>query len=275
MDPAPSSAPNSAAWCRTSSRSSGRIAGGDHAARRGQPPRAHARNVSWASAGLDTGRPGYTLGVTPQPHNEGDFTALGRVVRGMDAVDSLELGDAVTAARMVKYRSTYASARTRALGQRFTWPSYKRMAGVSAGHSSYRGSVYRRLPVGFACAHLPAATVWCGPVCGTWSLSLFLSTVSTRGASDLSKIAQVRLNRAQGSGLRQDLRVGFVVHAISDCPRVEEVQPSPVDCGQRRVSADPRRGCTSSLDWNCGTNSTGRAGGFPSRTMQSKASCRR
>ena len=59
-----------------------------------------AGNLSWASAGLDTGRPGYTLGTTPQPHNEGDFTALGRVVRGMDVVDRLELGDAVTAARM-------------------------------------------------------------------------------------------------------------------------------------------------------------------------------
>ena len=59
-------------------------------------------NLSWASAGLDTGRPGYTLGNTPQPHNEGDFTALGRVVRGMDVVDRLELGDAVTGARMRK-----------------------------------------------------------------------------------------------------------------------------------------------------------------------------
>jgi HEAT repeat protein/cyclophilin family peptidyl-prolyl cis-trans isomerase len=59
-------------------------------------------NLSWASAGLDTGRPGYTLGVTPQPHNEGDFTALGRVIRGMGAVDHLELGDAITAARLVK-----------------------------------------------------------------------------------------------------------------------------------------------------------------------------
>jgi HEAT repeat protein/cyclophilin family peptidyl-prolyl cis-trans isomerase len=59
-----------------------------------------AGNLSWASAGLDTGRPGYTLGTTPQPHNEGDFTALGRVVRGMDVLDRLELGDAVTAAKM-------------------------------------------------------------------------------------------------------------------------------------------------------------------------------
>lgn len=59
-------------------------------------------NLAWASSGLDTGRPGYTLGNTPQPHNEGDFTALGRVVRGMDVVDRLELGDAVTAAKIVK-----------------------------------------------------------------------------------------------------------------------------------------------------------------------------
>jgi HEAT repeat protein len=57
--------------------------------------------LSWASAGLDTGRPGYTLGSTPQPHNEGDFTALGRVVRGMDVVDRLELGDKIAGARMV------------------------------------------------------------------------------------------------------------------------------------------------------------------------------
>lgn len=58
-------------------------------------------NLSWASAGLDTGRPGYTLGSTPQPHNEGGFTALGRVVRGMDIVDRLELGDRVGGARIV------------------------------------------------------------------------------------------------------------------------------------------------------------------------------
>jgi peptidylprolyl isomerase len=57
-------------------------------------------NLSWASAGLDTGRPGYTLANTPQPHNEGNFTALGRVVSGMDVVDRLELGDKITAARM-------------------------------------------------------------------------------------------------------------------------------------------------------------------------------
>jgi HEAT repeat protein/cyclophilin family peptidyl-prolyl cis-trans isomerase len=57
-------------------------------------------NLSWASSGLDTGRPGYTLATAPHPHIEGDFTALGRIVRGLEAADRLELGDAVTAARM-------------------------------------------------------------------------------------------------------------------------------------------------------------------------------
>lgn len=56
--------------------------------------------LAWASSGLDTGRPGYTLGSTPQPHNEGDFTSLGRVVNGMKAVDTIELGDKILAARM-------------------------------------------------------------------------------------------------------------------------------------------------------------------------------
>jgi cyclophilin family peptidyl-prolyl cis-trans isomerase len=58
-------------------------------------------NLSWASAGLDTGRPGYTLGSTPQPHNEGGFTTLGRIVSGMDVVDRIELGDRIIAARIL------------------------------------------------------------------------------------------------------------------------------------------------------------------------------
>lgn len=59
-------------------------------------------NLAWASAGLDTGSPGYTLNHTPQPHNEGDFTSMGRVVVGMDVVDRIELGDRATAARLVR-----------------------------------------------------------------------------------------------------------------------------------------------------------------------------
>ena len=57
-------------------------------------------NLAWASSGLDTGRPGYTLGNTPQPHNEGNFTALGRVVKGMEVVDHIEWGDKITGARI-------------------------------------------------------------------------------------------------------------------------------------------------------------------------------
>ncbi|HJR60894.1 MAG TPA: hypothetical protein VJ813_15900 [Vicinamibacterales bacterium] len=51
---------------------------------------------------VDWGRPGYTLGVTPHPDNEGIFTALGRIVGGMDVVERLEPGDVITAARMVR-----------------------------------------------------------------------------------------------------------------------------------------------------------------------------
>ena len=57
-------------------------------------------NLAWASSGLDTGRPGYTLNHTPQPHNEGDFTSLGRVIRGQDVVDHIELGDRITGMQM-------------------------------------------------------------------------------------------------------------------------------------------------------------------------------
>ncbi len=75
-------------------------------------------NLAWATSGLDTGTPGYTLNHTPQPHNEGDFTSLGHVTRGMDVVDRIELGDRVTGARMLapaapgaKVKSASAPAR--------------------------------------------------------------------------------------------------------------------------------------------------------------------
>ena len=58
-------------------------------------------NLAWASAGLDTGTPGYTLNHTPQPHNEGDFTSLGRVIAGQDAVDRIELGDRISGGWML------------------------------------------------------------------------------------------------------------------------------------------------------------------------------
>jgi HEAT repeat protein/cyclophilin family peptidyl-prolyl cis-trans isomerase len=60
-------------------------------------------NLSWGSeiggrgpgSSYDTGPAVYTFGITPQPHNEGDFTALGHVTAGMDVVDKIELGDVV------------------------------------------------------------------------------------------------------------------------------------------------------------------------------------
>jgi HEAT repeat protein/cyclophilin family peptidyl-prolyl cis-trans isomerase len=61
-------------------------------------------NLAWASAGLDTGTPGYTLANAVQPHNEGDFTALGRVIKGMDVVDQIQLNDKITAAKMLIVR---------------------------------------------------------------------------------------------------------------------------------------------------------------------------
>ena len=73
-------------------------------------------NLSWGSnignaprfpgrgpgAAYDTGPAVYTFGVTPQPHNEGDFSALGHVIRGIDVVDRLELGDYVKSVRVLK-----------------------------------------------------------------------------------------------------------------------------------------------------------------------------
>ncbi|MFN8579532.1 MAG: HEAT repeat domain-containing protein [Gemmatimonadaceae bacterium] len=58
-------------------------------------------NLSWATGGLDTGIPAYTFGITPQPHNEGDFTSLGRVIRGMEGVDRMQLGDRVLKVTML------------------------------------------------------------------------------------------------------------------------------------------------------------------------------
>lgn len=74
-------------------------------------------NLSWGSnignaprfpgtrgpgAAYDTGPAVYVFAHTPQPHNEGDFAALGRIVAGMNVVDNLQLGDYVTSVRVLK-----------------------------------------------------------------------------------------------------------------------------------------------------------------------------
>jgi HEAT repeat protein/cyclophilin family peptidyl-prolyl cis-trans isomerase len=53
-------------------------------------------------AAYDTGPADYTFAQTPQPHNEGDFSALGRIVAGMDVVDRIQLGDLVKSVRVLK-----------------------------------------------------------------------------------------------------------------------------------------------------------------------------
>jgi HEAT repeat protein/cyclophilin family peptidyl-prolyl cis-trans isomerase len=74
-------------------------------------------NLSWGSnignatrfpgtrgpgAAYDTGPAVYTFAQTPQPHNEGDFSALGRIIAGMDVVDRIQLGDYVKSVRALK-----------------------------------------------------------------------------------------------------------------------------------------------------------------------------
>src|SRR5450759_2923090 len=50
----------------------------------------------------DTGPAVYVFAQTPQPHNEGDFAALGRIIKGMDVVDRMEPGDYVKSVRVLK-----------------------------------------------------------------------------------------------------------------------------------------------------------------------------
>ena len=74
-------------------------------------------NLSWGSnignatrfpgtrgpgAAYDTGPAVYVFAQTPQPHNEGDFSALGRITKGLEAVDRMELGDYVKSVRVLK-----------------------------------------------------------------------------------------------------------------------------------------------------------------------------
>ena len=63
--------------------------------------RRFGRGTRGPGSSYDTGPAVYTFGIAPQPHNEGDFTALGRIVRGMDVVDRMQLGDVILSVRRV------------------------------------------------------------------------------------------------------------------------------------------------------------------------------
>jgi HEAT repeat protein/cyclophilin family peptidyl-prolyl cis-trans isomerase len=60
------------------------------------------RGTRGAGAAYDTGPADYTFAQTPQPHNEGDFSALGQIIAGMDVVDLIQLGDYVKSVRVMK-----------------------------------------------------------------------------------------------------------------------------------------------------------------------------
>jgi cyclophilin family peptidyl-prolyl cis-trans isomerase/HEAT repeat protein len=63
--------------------------------------RPYARGtVGMALSGPDTGGSQWFITHAPQPHLEGRYTVFGEVVKGMDVVDRLEVGDTITRVRI-------------------------------------------------------------------------------------------------------------------------------------------------------------------------------
>jgi cyclophilin family peptidyl-prolyl cis-trans isomerase len=57
--------------------------------------------VGMALAGRDTGGSQFFIAHGPAPHLDARYTAFGRVVRGMEVVDRIQVGDTITAVRLV------------------------------------------------------------------------------------------------------------------------------------------------------------------------------
>lgn len=63
--------------------------------------RPYARGtLGMALSGPDTGGSQWFVTLAPQPHLEGRYTVFGRVVQGMEVVDALEVGEAITRVRI-------------------------------------------------------------------------------------------------------------------------------------------------------------------------------
>lgn len=62
---------------------------------RGNPHKHVEGSLSMAHAGRDTGGSQFFLVLDPQPHLDGEHTVFGKVVDGLDVLQSLEIGDEI------------------------------------------------------------------------------------------------------------------------------------------------------------------------------------